>query len=534
MLTLGQHQSSRYGRQFIVVLAVVGLIYCLAAMASPLSRTQEGRVLETARQMLGQGADGWLSPTLDGEPRLQKPPLCYWYTAGFYKFLGVSEFTGRLPVVVLSLGLIGLVFGFARDLLGSRGGFIAATVASSMMLLIRFASHAETDVPAAFGVMLACWMLVRAHRPDAGPIVSMHLAAVGIAIAALTKGGPVVFPLLWLVALCFLSRSIRPLTRFVFSGAIVTCLALVLPWYLYIRTDPAFTQLRNEIGVVAVGSNQFGHFWKYIPQLLAGLLPWTALTLVACWCAARKCRTDPIARSIVTLSAVVAVPLILIGNKQPHYLIPLLPMLAILTAWLLERSLRADTPADELRLCRIAFVATLIAMLVVAAAPIGVGAWMTSSVRPIDGVASLLLLLVPTLLLFFFRRLSAEQQVVRFCVLLAVSMPVLSGLWARSLEPDSLRDVVEQARDRFGDVPFVLYDSRPNPNLSFVFRQSLKPITDQAQLVATIRGNPSTVVIHVIEPQRNERHLPMPTLLHHELTLTHAGWQIDFLRLPAN
>src|ERR1700733_3324408 len=75
---------------------VGGVLLLTAIGAPPVSRTQEARVLETARQMLGAGPHGWLIPMLNGHPRLEKPPLCYWMAAIAYKIAGVSETVGRI------------------------------------------------------------------------------------------------------------------------------------------------------------------------------------------------------------------------------------------------------------------------------------------------------------------------------------------------------------------------------------------------------------------------------------------------------
>src|SRR5687768_6082989 len=65
--------------------------------AIPVTRSQEARVLETARQMLDAPVAHWLLPQLNGRPRMQKPPLAYWLTAWSYKAFGVSAAAGRLP-----------------------------------------------------------------------------------------------------------------------------------------------------------------------------------------------------------------------------------------------------------------------------------------------------------------------------------------------------------------------------------------------------------------------------------------------------
>src|SRR3954464_12770046 len=81
-----------------MIVWLLALPLMLTGIGTPeVSRTQEARVLETARQMLGKPSHDWLIPKLNGDVRLQKPPLTYWMTAAAYKLFGVSEGAGRVP-----------------------------------------------------------------------------------------------------------------------------------------------------------------------------------------------------------------------------------------------------------------------------------------------------------------------------------------------------------------------------------------------------------------------------------------------------
>src|SRR4051794_9902310 len=75
---------------FVLLVSTIGL--------NPVNRTQEARVLETAREMLGSGWHGWIVPHVNGIVRIQKPPLTYWLAAGSFKIFGVSTWAGRLPM----------------------------------------------------------------------------------------------------------------------------------------------------------------------------------------------------------------------------------------------------------------------------------------------------------------------------------------------------------------------------------------------------------------------------------------------------
>src|SRR5215210_6558483 len=103
----------------------------------PVSRTQEARVLETARQMIGTGYENWLIPKLNGRVRLQKPPLPYWMAAASYKLFGVSELSGRLPFALLAWLTLGVTFAGTSRLFNRRVALLATTALLGSYLFAR-------------------------------------------------------------------------------------------------------------------------------------------------------------------------------------------------------------------------------------------------------------------------------------------------------------------------------------------------------------------------------------------------------------
>src|SRR5437763_15537859 len=92
-----------------------GAVLMLFLGRPEVSRTQEARVLETAREMLGQDWHSWIVPHLNGKLRLEKPPLPYWMAAGSFKLFGVSEAVGRAPFALLAWLTLGLVYRIGRE-----------------------------------------------------------------------------------------------------------------------------------------------------------------------------------------------------------------------------------------------------------------------------------------------------------------------------------------------------------------------------------------------------------------------------------
>lgn len=81
----------------------------------------EERVAITAREMWRAGE--WVLPTLNGRPRLEKPPLAYWLVEATAFLRGkFDDVTLRLPFAFLALGAVSFAFGTGCLLLGTEGG----------------------------------------------------------------------------------------------------------------------------------------------------------------------------------------------------------------------------------------------------------------------------------------------------------------------------------------------------------------------------------------------------------------------------
>ena len=77
--------------------AIVCALMFATINSPPVSSTQEARVLEAAREMVnGSTLEDWLIPHVNGNVRLQKPPLAYWLSAASFAVFGVSAGAGRV------------------------------------------------------------------------------------------------------------------------------------------------------------------------------------------------------------------------------------------------------------------------------------------------------------------------------------------------------------------------------------------------------------------------------------------------------
>jgi 4-amino-4-deoxy-L-arabinose transferase-like glycosyltransferase len=342
----GESRSSASLPSALVLFA--GLLAILLRPPIPLDET---RYLEIAREMKSGGGP-WLL-LLNGEPYAHKPPLLFALGVALSWF-GVSlEFAMRFLPALASAGTV-LVVGRLARIAGARD---AAWIQAAMLVPLVWAQVLFFDAVLALWVWLAllAWTLGRDR-----------LALLAAAAAFLTKGPVAIVPLLafgW--ALIPLrpspARSIPRLLGVV-GGGLLALGAWAFNSARIGGEDFAQELLwRQTFGRM---SSSFAHrepFWFYAPVLVLGVLPCLAL-LPACVRGMRGAR-DTRWRLAWAATATLLV-LSLSSGKQPHYLLPIFPALALLFG--LALAARPDLAR------RIAWTASL----VLAAEAVGLGlAW---------------------------------------------------------------------------------------------------------------------------------------------------------------
>ncbi len=188
--------------------------------------------------------------------------------------------------------------------------------------------------------MWALWRGVIAERRKS-EVLWFHLSSVAIAWAAMSKGPPAAYPLVFLLAMCGIERSLSPLWKWLRSGAVITLLVLALPWWAYAYLGPGARQIQEEWRAVATGEDHSGPFYSYFPALLLATAPWTGFVVFGLIAAATKIRSDRRVQILLAWAGAVFIPLLCVGNRQPHYLFPVLPPLMLIAGWALDASLSA-------------------------------------------------------------------------------------------------------------------------------------------------------------------------------------------------
>lgn len=363
----------------ILAMALFAAMAVLGVLLRPAMPIDETRYLTVAWEMRSYG--NWIVPHLNGEIYAHKPPLLFWLINLVWAVTGPSDFAARLVGPAFGLGSIALTSRLAQALFPKRedlGGYAALALAG-MAGFAFFAGLTMFDAMLCFATVMGVLALVHAARipqtattdPVAGTADTwadswLPWAGYGAAIAlGVISKGPVILIHLLPVALAMPLWAGLPLRRTAQGVAIGLGVAvlLVLLWLV-----PALllggAQYREEIlWTQSAGRvvSSFAHqkpFWFFLPLLPILTWPWSWSrdfwrSLIRLGQGAGPELGLKPARSYGLLSQgpmavwIVATVVIfsLISGKQIHYLVPMLPAVAILAAPALAQGARAPVSA---------------------------------------------------------------------------------------------------------------------------------------------------------------------------------------------
>lgn len=351
-----------------ILILLSGLLFFLGLGSMGLTDRDEGRNAEAGREMLETG--NWVSPTFNYEPRFAKPALVYWLMSLSYRWLGIDELAARLPSAAFGVGLIVLQYLFISRFCGAVVGLLGALMLLLNIEIIGLSRMALTDSVLIFFTTLSLysfWLGFHGRQRERGWRWIFYLA---MGMATLAKG-PVGF-LVPLVTIALYLTMTKQWRRFWREGTPVAGLLLfavvALPWYLIMwslhGTQYAASAQANTVGRFL--SPMEGHGFTilfYVPVLLLGFFPWSGWLPFAWYQAYRSWRerrgeisissdahqttpASPFHSTTASLEWFAAAWVFgvfmffsLSSTRLAHYIGPLFPAAALLTATYWHRSL---------------------------------------------------------------------------------------------------------------------------------------------------------------------------------------------------
>lgn len=478
---------------------LAALLVILAAIPfPPVERAQEARVLETAREMLGRPFHDWMIPHLNGEIRLHKPPLAYWMAAASFELFGVSDWAGRLPFALCAWLAVGLTAIFASELFGRRAAFFAGGALLGSLMFARMGRLAETDTLVLLLTTAAVYAFWRGTWTSGGGAVKwFYAASFAVGFTVLAKGLPALFPILCFIAIAWVLQRWDRLGLWVKCGAPLAAVAVAVPWFAYVHHAVGLKTLIDEARIASIGMYHRGWFFNYFAWLLVAVAPWCGFLVMAVWLAARRWRRrDVRIRLLLLWCAAILIPLCLAGQKQKHYLMPILPPAAMLIGWIADRAMRGRRDrllgkAGEVLIVGTTAICAALAMASPAFAKVSRG-----SLNAIDWVNAFGVVAVAAWA--FTLRARGRAGIVMMAIVLTVALTIVmafvTAIWTPSLKSATPRLIGRDIRATYGDRPCVFYGLVDIP-LGYNLRTVVPEVASESDLRALLRRDPQTIVI---------------------------------------
>ena len=357
-------------RPFVLLAGMCLFLYLPGISAIPPLDRDEARFAQATRQMLDTG--DFVRIRFQESARNNKPAGIYWLQAAAVSVFSTPGATAiwpyRVPSLLGGMAAVMLTFALGAGLFagGVAGGLpgetappasrpigaIAAVLLASSLGMVAEAHIAKTDaallaaVMAGQGALGLAYVRARSGRKVPGWIAlvfwSAELAAIllkgppGPALAVVTAGALAIADgeARWL-------RGLRPV-----AGIIALAVALA-PWLIGIERATEGRFLAEALGhdllakLIGARESHGAPPFSYLVLALASFWPGSLLLVPAIVRAWRR-HDAPVERFLLAWLVPAWVLLELVPTKLPHYVLPLFPALALLTAAALADGVRLD------------------------------------------------------------------------------------------------------------------------------------------------------------------------------------------------
>jgi 4-amino-4-deoxy-L-arabinose transferase-like glycosyltransferase len=228
--------------------------------------------------------------------------------------------------------------------------WLAAAIVATCFGCFAMARLALPDLPLAFLITLAIWAAL-----DDRPLVAGAVAGLGF----LMKGPlALVIPAIVLIPIWWHEQRLREIRPRDVAAAAAAFALIGLPWYGAMTFEHGSAYLESFFvgdNLERFATDRFNAprpLWFYLPIVVGGLLPWCMYAAILPWQSVRDVarRRRPLTKEEWRLLAWAFVPLLFFTisiGKQPRYILPVLPPLAILLARTIVRHVHEVDDAPQ-------------------------------------------------------------------------------------------------------------------------------------------------------------------------------------------
>lgn len=343
--TLDMRPFWRRSLPYAALLVLTLLIFFMNLWEPGMYAPQEGRAGIIVRNMVESG--DYLTIQFQGHDTTEKPIFFYWLCYVSYKIFGFNEFAFRFPAA--AAGCLGVLLAYliGRRIYGETTGIVAGFVLATSLFFVNFGRVARIDIVLGVAYAWAMYLLYRGYFEEMKANWRLYLFYVALGICVLIKG-PVSVAIagFGVVLFALVKRDWRIFWELKPVSGLIIGLAVTCPWFAYewVKTKGAYTtsfflshNVERFLGIQGTyGGGKRKPIFFYIPNLLAGALPWTVFLPFGVVKFFQSWKTlRPQTWFLLTWFASTLIFFSISAYKRPDYLMPLYPCMAILFARLI-------------------------------------------------------------------------------------------------------------------------------------------------------------------------------------------------------
>jgi 4-amino-4-deoxy-L-arabinose transferase-like glycosyltransferase len=440
----------------------------------------EATYAEISKEMVISG--NWLTPQLDYQPWVDKPPLYMWATALLYSVFGIGEFWSRVISALSAIWLLILVYQIGGLLYGRGVGLIACLILLTSFLFTRFARSCMLDMTLSLFVYSAIYGFVRLQR--GGP-QWWYVVWGSFGLAVMVKSAAAFVIPLTIIPVVMFSREVRTSVRAKqFWWGLIIAIAIVTPWHLFLYAElhEAFTDqyfgYRLLVRSTTPLEGNSGDILFYVRILRDQFSPWFYLTPFTLSLGLWEFVRSRLKSQILLILALIVLGLYTaVQTKLPWYILPAYPSLAILTANFVVRAFH-DVRSPE-------FSGLIL----------GAGGFVLFNLTSVILIAAVICAMT-YLGLRFLGQLSYRSTVVSiFVFLLVFGVSTILPLYLLSKSPVAQLSQLADRHVRMDREPLILYSGIDEPTARFYSNRPIIQAEQQSDLSSLLSQQQTRQII---------------------------------------
>ena len=298
----------------------------------------EARNMVTAREMVHDG--NWLVPTMNGDLRLEKPPLPTWLTAVAEMISPDNLALQRAMAGFAAILLVAFFYLTAVQVMrNKRYAFISTTLLCTCYNIILMGRTASWDIYCHAFMMGAIYFLIKAFAAKVCSWKDFTWAGVFMGLSFMSKGPVSFYALLlpFLISYCYIYRPSMKGKWKALAVMIVVCLIVGCWWYafIYLFHGDAMSYVADKESAAWINRNvrPWYYYWSFFLETGVWAILLLSSLFLPLWSKEDRKRKEYLFPLLWMLSTVVL--LSLLPEKKNRYLLPVLMSAAYTMGYLI-------------------------------------------------------------------------------------------------------------------------------------------------------------------------------------------------------